>query len=414
MPFDDPIYLDWNSFDELMVETDEHRLCWMYHDVLSRSRVAWLLDAYTEKKDPVQESWASMTWVAAGHQAGSFYLLVKWYEDSWAPPQRIDLYHVARAGGTGEVRVRELDQSFRDKLDRRELAWYDSFPARVSRNASEFFGDQDFWVSQMETLLDVAQSSPGQELAAFDRYFGRRKDGQKAMLSGTMAAYFQSIDAVCALLFELLDRSGHSAAPSQREEVLLATLRELANAVEPRMLPDLIDFFTRLSEHFFYGPNLTAYLTRQAGRILEERTDEGSLRWLRLSNQASRRLLRELYFRCAPNLAWDAFHRWKGALYFTALRRPLSDELPRGVCILARFEDQNGEDVTSLFWLENVTGGEVRLCEGDFLEELMDLLVDSYVPTIDLPVGRLWEESDVAICYYRLRDAYYRYYRGRK
>ena len=45
MPFDDPIYLDWNSFDELMLETDELRLCWMYHDVLSRARVAWVLDA---------------------------------------------------------------------------------------------------------------------------------------------------------------------------------------------------------------------------------------------------------------------------------------------------------------------------------------------------------------------------------
>ena len=44
MPFDDPIYLDRDSFEELMVDTDEHRLCWMYHDLLSSARIAWLLD----------------------------------------------------------------------------------------------------------------------------------------------------------------------------------------------------------------------------------------------------------------------------------------------------------------------------------------------------------------------------------
>lgn len=407
MPFDDPIYLDWNSFDELMLETDELRLCWMYHDVLSRARVAWVLDAYLDQKDPVQNTWTSMAWVAAGHQPGSFYLLFKWYEDPWGPAERIDLYYVDQAGKRGAPRLRKMDQSFRDKLDERELDWCDEFPAMVSRNATEFFGEQDFWVNQMETLLAVAQSSRGRELAAFDRYFGRRKDGEKAMLSGTMAAYFQSIDAICALLLDLLERHDRS------EAALLAALRALAHEVEPRMLPDLMDFFTRLSEHFFYGPNLTAYLTRQAGRLLEERTDEGSLRWLRLGNQTGRKLLRELYFRCAPNLAWDAFHRWNGALYFTALRRPLSDELPRGVCLAARFENQRGEDVTSLFWLENITSGEIRLCEGDFVEELLDLLTEHYIPTIDLPIGRLWEEEDVAACSYRLQDAFYHYYRGR-
>ena len=39
MPFDDPIYLDRDSFEELMVDTDEHRLCWMYHDLLSSARI---------------------------------------------------------------------------------------------------------------------------------------------------------------------------------------------------------------------------------------------------------------------------------------------------------------------------------------------------------------------------------------
>ena len=83
------------------------------------------------------------------------------------------------------------------------------------------------------------------------------------------------------------------------------------------------------------------------------------------------------------------------------------------MCLAARFENQRGEDVTSLFWLENITSGEIRLCEGDFVEELLDLLTEHYIPTIDLPIGRLWEEEDVAACSYRLQDAFYHYYRGR-
>ena len=71
MPFDDPIYLDRDSFEELMVDTDEHRLCWMYHDLLSSARIAWLLDESAGKGSDVHESWASMAWVAAGHQPGT-------------------------------------------------------------------------------------------------------------------------------------------------------------------------------------------------------------------------------------------------------------------------------------------------------------------------------------------------------
>ena len=412
MPFDDPIYLDRDSFEELMVDTDEHRLCWMYHDLLSRPRIAWLLDECAGKGTDVQETWASMAWVAAGHQPGSFYLLFKWYEDSWGPPQRSDLYYVERDDAGGDLRLRALDQSFREKLDHRELAWCDSFPARVSRNAAYFFGDQDFWVSQMETLLQVAQSSPGRELAAFDHYFGRRPDGEKAMLGGTMAAYFRGVEAIRSLLFGLLERSGDRGVGRLSAGALLATLRLLTDEVDARMLPDLTDFFALLAQRFYDGPSLSAYLTRQAGRVLQDRSESGELRWLRLNNQAARMLLRELYCRCAPNLAWDVFHRWNGALYFTALRQPLDGELPRGVCVLARFEDQAGREVTSLFWLENVTGGTARLCEGEFLEDLLDQLLDSYIPSIDLPVGRLWNEDDVAACACQLQEAFYHYYRG--
>ena len=51
MYFDDPIYLDRSSFEDLMVDTDQHRICWMYHDILSHPRIAWMFDKYAGKRD---------------------------------------------------------------------------------------------------------------------------------------------------------------------------------------------------------------------------------------------------------------------------------------------------------------------------------------------------------------------------
>ena len=86
MPFDDPIYLDRDSFEELMVDTDEHRLCWMYHDLLSSARIAWLLDESAGKGSDVHESWASMAWVAAGTSRGAFICSTNGMRTPGAPP----------------------------------------------------------------------------------------------------------------------------------------------------------------------------------------------------------------------------------------------------------------------------------------------------------------------------------------
>ena len=56
----------------------------------------------------------------------------------------------------------------------------------------------------------------------------------------------------------------------------------------------------------------------------------------------------------------------------------MNRELQRGVYLLSRFEDPTGLDVTGLFWLENVSVGVAHLCQGDFLEELFDLLLSRY------------------------------------
>ena len=74
MCFDDPIYLDRGSFEDLMVDTDQHRICWMYHDILSHPRIAWLFDKYAGKGTPIREAWTTMAWVAAGYQEDNSFL----------------------------------------------------------------------------------------------------------------------------------------------------------------------------------------------------------------------------------------------------------------------------------------------------------------------------------------------------
>ena len=168
MCFDDPIYLDRGSFEDLMVDTDQHRICWMYHDILSHPRIAWLFDKYAGKGTPIREAWTTMAWVAAGYQEDSFYLLFKWYEDFYDPPQRSDLYFVEREGPDGEIRVRFLNRDFQNKLERRELAWCESFPVRVSQNASYFFGDSKFDANPVGRILQLLGRNAGRELECFD------------------------------------------------------------------------------------------------------------------------------------------------------------------------------------------------------------------------------------------------------
>ena len=144
MCFDDPIYLDRGSFEDLMVDTDQHRICWMYHDILSHPRIAWLFDKYAGKGTPIREAWTTMAWVAAGYQEDSFYLLFKWYEDFYDPPQRSDLYFwLEREGPDGEIPGPFLgSRIFQNKLERRELAWCESFPRPRQPERQLFFWRQ--------------------------------------------------------------------------------------------------------------------------------------------------------------------------------------------------------------------------------------------------------------------------------
>ena len=414
MCFDDPIYLDRGSFEDLMVDTDQHRICWMYHDILSHPRIAWLFDKYAGKGTPIREAWTTMAWVAAGYQEDSFYLLFKWYEDFYDPPQRSDLYFVEREGPDGEIRVRFLNRDFQNKLERRELAWCESFPVRVSQNASYFFGDSKFDANPVGRILQLLGRNAGRELECFDWYFGRRSDGEKSRLCATIAAYFRSVQAIREILFSLVASDGKTPEGSRhmRADDLLEILKPVSAQIDEERLPALGRLFQDLADGFFDEPSRAPYLSRGAGRALTDRTETGELRWLRLGRQSGRRLLRELYSRCAPRSVWDVFHRWQGEVYYTVLRRPLSQDVPRGVYLLSRFEDQTGLDVTGLFWLENVTVGVAHLCKGEFFEELLDLLLSRPTREAALPAARPREETMVSGYSYLLQEAFEQYGRG--
>lgn len=415
MCFDDPIYLDRGSFEDLMVDTDQHRICWMYHDILSHPRIAWMFDKYAGKGTPIREAWTTMAWVAAGYQEDSFYLLFKWYEDFCDPPQRIDLYYLQREDGPdSEVRVRFLNRDFQAKLDRAGQDWCATFPSRVSRNASHFFGETSFDSNPVGRLLQLLDANPGRELECFDWHFGRRSDGEKALLCATVSAYFRSVQAIREILYSLVASDGQAAEgrrPMHTSD-LLALLTPLSAGVEEERLPELGARFQALADGFFGETNRAPYLGRGAGRVIMDMTETGELPWLRLGLSSGRRLVRELYGRCAPRLMWDVFFRWRGEVYYTVLRRPLARELQRGIYLLCRFEDPTGLDVTSLFWLENLSVGVAHLCQGDFLEDLFDLLLSHYVRETALPPVRPLGEGMASGYVYLLKEIFDQYDRG--
>ena len=415
MYFDDPIYLDPGSFEDLMADTDQHRICWMYHDILSHPRIAWMFDKYAGKGTPIREAWTTMAWVAAGHQEDSFYLLFKWYDDFYGPPQCSDLYFLEREGGPeGDLRVRYLNRDFQNKLDPRGQDWFDSFLGRVSDNATSFFGESSFQADPVGRARRLLENNPGRELECFDWHLGRRSDGEKSLMCATMAAYFRSIQAIREILFRLVDSDGRVGRGSHHmpADELMDILRSLSAKVDEERLPLLEEQFQELADGFYYEPSLSPYLSRSAGRVLTDMTENGELRWMSLSGKSASRLLRDLYSRCSPRQVWDVFHRWQGEVYFTVLRRPLHRDLHRGVYLLSRFEDQTGLDVTGMFWLENVSVGVAHLCQGEFFEELLDLLFSRYPMQGKLPNVRPWGQDLVGEYSHLLKETFAQYSRG--
>lgn len=376
MCFDDPIYLDRDAVDELMGDTDQHRICWMYHDILSDPNIARMFDQYAGQGTPIREAWTTMAWVAAAQQENSFYIHFKWYEDFYGPPQRGDLYFVEREqDAEGEIRARFLNMDFQTALPEEERERYASLWSRVSDNASDFFGDSEFDSSPIHRILRLLEENPGREMETLDRWLDGRSDGEKALQCATLSAYFQGIQAIEEIIYHIVVNDGGGQATQLHTRDLVDILNRITAAMDVRRLPELAERFHRLAEEFHPEPFRAPWLDRGAGSALMEWTEEGRVRWYRLSKRGGRKFLRGLYALCDARRIWDVFHRWQGEVYYTVFRRPPGKGFRRGVYLLSRFEDQTGLDVIDLFWLENVNSGVVHLCQGEFFEELLDLLL---------------------------------------
>ena len=80
--------------------------------------------------------------------------------------------------------------------------------------------------------------------------------------------------------------------------------------------------------------------------------------------------------------------------------------------LLSRFEDQTGLDVTGMFWLENVSVGVAHLCQGEFFEDLLDLLISRYPMQGKLPPVRPWGQDLVGEYSHLLKETFAQYSRG--
>lgn len=409
MCFDEPIYLDRESFEELMEDTDQNRICWLYHDILSDPQIAWMFDRCAGEGEPIRDGWTTMAWVAAGRRENSFYLLFKWYDDFYSPPVRSDLYYVERNRLLKEnVRVRFVNLDFQKKLNRAGRAWCRSFLGRVSDNASWFFGDSTYDDSPMAQVLQVLDKHPGRELDALDRWMDPQSDGEKALQCTTMAAYFQSIRAMSEIIYSIVTAREDRAAAKDLVDILY----RITDVINVGRLTELSGVFQRLAGDFCGPPVRAPFLSRNVGRVLREMTEQEEISWLKLGGRDGRRLLRELYCRRDPNRSWDVFVPWQGEAFFTVFRRRPARHLPRGVYLLARFRDQTGQTITDLFWLENLMSGTAYQCEGDFFDDLLDLVRARPRREVVLP-GRLrWEEDLVGGYVSLLKQAFDRYNRS--
>lgn len=385
MYFDDPITLDHDAFLDLMADTEQHRLCWMYHEALSDRRLAGLFADRGGAGRPDRRAETAMAWVAAGRRENSFYLLFKWYADFCGPPARGDLYYIRRdQGPDGALRVHPVRMNALLALGRQGEAMCQDLWHRISENAIEAFGETELETTAMEKLLTLLDGNPGRELAMFDWYLGRLSDGQKAAQCATIAAYFQGIQTGEALLYDRLVAQ-EEADPDTR--AILAALRRLTGDLDAKRLSELTAVFQDLADQFCCDPLRGPHLSKTAGRTLLQWTEHGELLWVRLNGRGKRRLLRELYCRCAPRQVREAFQPWPEALYFTVVRRSPMGELPRGVYLACQRTDAYGRRGGDLFWLEHVDGGVVHLCEGDFFGDLLDRLLDGDSPEIVLHGG---------------------------
>ena len=176
MYVEEPIKFNREEFTLLIEDTDRHRICWMYHDVLSDQQIALLFTRLVGEEQEDRENQTVMAWVAPCQQENSCYLLFKWYNDFYDPPARIDLYLLRRQGSnSGELIVQPIQMVFANRLTEKGKVWYRNLWGKVSENVSWFFGEADFEEEAMLHILQQVTSRRGHEMELFEQYYSKRR-----------------------------------------------------------------------------------------------------------------------------------------------------------------------------------------------------------------------------------------------
>lgn len=402
MYVEEPIKLNREDFNLLMEDTDLHRICWMYHDILSDQQIALLFSRLTGKKEE-REHRAVMAWVAPCQQKNSYYLLFKWYDNFYDPPKRIDLYLLnGEESGEEELVLYPVQMTFANRMTEKEENWYRNLWGKVSDNAEWFFGETDFEEDALSSVLRQLMTRRGQEMELFEKYYYRRSDGELCIQCRAIATYFRSIQAVVDLIHIALEDGGRKQSNSLD---LKGVLEKMSAVTDLSRMGEYADSFSGMSEGFFHRPIYAPDLSREDGDELMALTEEGQIRWMHLKKWLSQGVWRELYFRCDPTGAGDVFQSWKGEVYFTVLDRSMGQKLHRGIYILTQFVDQNGQTVTMLLWMENTMGCVAHLCGGEFFDELLAEVQNGYVREADIP--EIKDSLDIDRIYHQLKTAHY-------
>ena len=406
MYVEDSIKLSREDFVLLIEDTDRHRICWAYHDILSDPKIALLFARLAREEIGDRENQTVMTWVAHCQQENSYYLLFKWYKNFYDPPENIDLYVLHRRGSdTGGLVVQPVQMTFASRLSEKGRTWYRNLWGKVSENVSWFFGEADFEGDGLLHFFQYVLSCRGKEQETFERRYEDRSDGELSVQCRAVEAYFRSIQAVDEVIHATIEEMGRDKPKPDLLRTLRGILERISTMVDLSRMDEYAIGFSRMSDNFFRQPVYAPALDKSSGRQFKSLTERKEIFWMNLREWQGHDVLRALYFQCNPRAAWDVFQPWRGEVYFTVLRRSAGRELHRGVYLLTRFIDQRGRYMTDLFWLENTSACVAHLCSGEFLPDLLDTLRNSYVRQADLP--QTDESMTVERIYRQLKSVYY-------
>ncbi len=236
---------------------------------------------------------------------------------------------------------------------------------------------------------------------------------EKSRLCATIAAYFRSVQAIREILFSLVASDGKTPEGSRhmRADDLLEILKPVSAQIDEERLPALGRLFQDLADGFLTNPAAPPTSAGGGPGLDRPHGDRGNFAGCGWADRAAAGSSGSCTAAVPPECG-DVFHRWQGEVYYTVLRRPLSQDLPRGSTFSPGLR-------TRPAWMSPACSGwrmslwGWRICaRGSFLRNCWTS--SSPVPTREaaLPAARPREETMVSGYSYLLQEAFEQYGRG--